>query len=208
MSIAKSYNSWAASYDNNENKTRDLDRQVSQEVLKEYDFQLILELGCGTGKNTSWLLKKTEAMIALDFSIKMLEKAKEKIKSDKVDFRQADLKEDWNLGQQQPDLICCNLVLEHIEDLAEVFQKAAQALAPGGKFFCCELHPFKQYAGSKARFKTPNGEEEVLQVYVHDVSAYLDSAQKNGFQLLRLDEWWDEPRAGDIPRLISFLFVV
>ncbi len=206
MSIADSYNSWADFYDTNKNKTRDLDQQVTQQVLQDYNFQLILELGCGTGKNSIGLLEKTEALIGLDFSIKMLEKARQKITSDKVELRQADLKEDWNLGTKQPDLICCNLVLEHFPDLDVIFRQAAQVIAPEGKFFLCELHPFKQYAGSKARFENSKGQEDVLEVYIHDVSEYLDCARKNGFQLLQLEEWWDEPRDGNIPRLISFLF--
>ncbi|WP_246200161.1 methyltransferase domain-containing protein [Maribacter luteus] len=38
-----------------------------------------MELGCGTGKNTVWLLKKAQRIIGLDFSQEMLNIAKEKI---------------------------------------------------------------------------------------------------------------------------------
>ncbi len=70
MSIAESYNSWADFYDSNKNKTRDLDQQVTQQILQDYKFQLILELGCGTGKNSIGLLEKTEAfMVTASFTL-------------------------------------------------------------------------------------------------------------------------------------------
>ena len=78
MSIEKAYNAWAEQYDTNENKTRDLDIKATVESLSKYKFKHVLELGCGTGKNTSWLLTKAERVIGLDFSQEMLNIAREK----------------------------------------------------------------------------------------------------------------------------------
>ena len=60
MSIEKAYNTWAEQYDTNENKTRDLDIKATIETLSKYKFKYVLELGCGTGKNTKWLLRKAK----------------------------------------------------------------------------------------------------------------------------------------------------
>lgn len=205
MSISESYNSWSVTYDSMPNKTRDLDKFATQQVLKDYHFDLILELGCGTGKNTEWLLEKTKRLIGLDFSEKMMAKAKAKIQSDKVQFISADLDKTWPVDPNSADLITVNLVLEHIEDLNHIFQQAWDKSKDNGLFFICELHPFKQYKGSKARFDNDK-EEQVLEVYTHHISEYLDAAAGNGFQLEQLNEWFDEPAQGEIPRLISFLF--
>ena len=78
MSIEKAYNIWAKQYDTNINRTRDLDKVAKIETLSKYDFESVLELGCGTGKNTKWLLEKAKRIIGLDFSQEMLNKAKEK----------------------------------------------------------------------------------------------------------------------------------
>ncbi len=78
MSIKKAYNNWAAQYDTNENKTRDLDRKATIETLSKYQFENVMELGCGTGKNTEWLIQKAKNIICIDFSKEMLEKAKKK----------------------------------------------------------------------------------------------------------------------------------
>lgn len=204
MSISKAYNSWANQYDTNINKTRDLDKKATIEIVSKYDFNSVLELGCGTGKNTEWLLTKASKIIGLDFSENMLQKAKEKINSPKVVFKQADLNEKWNIENKHFDLITASLTLEHIRNLNFIFSQAHQKLVENGLFFICELHPFKQYSGSKARFETKNGTEE-LEVYTHHISEYLNTAKNNNFNLMELNEWFDEDNK-ELPRLISFIF--
>lgn len=205
MSIANAYNAWSDSYDTNENKTRDLDQKATQETLSQYDFQQVLELGCGTGKNTQWLLKKAKNLIAVDFSEGMLRKAKEKINTPRVTFLQADITRPWPSLIPSVDLITCNLILEHIANLGFIFQQAREKLIHEGLFFICELHPFKQYLGSKARFDTENGVQE-LEVYLHHVSEYLEKAKVNGFELVELKEWFDESPTPEIPRLLAMVF--
>ena len=94
MSIEKAYNIWANQYDTNENRTRYLDKKVTIETLSKYESENVLELGCGTGKNTTWLLKKAKRIVGIDFSQEMLDKAKEKISNKKVVFNKADLNVD------------------------------------------------------------------------------------------------------------------
>ncbi|MDY0318352.1 MAG: class I SAM-dependent methyltransferase [Candidatus Izemoplasmatales bacterium] len=205
MSIEKSYNSWAEQYDTNENKTRDLDTKSTIKTLTKYDFKNVLELGCGTGKNTSWLLNKAELIIGLDFSQGMLDIAKKKITDHRVEFKKADLTKDWEIENQFADLVTSSLTLEHIEDLNHIFNQANKKLKENGLFFISELHPFKQYSGSKARYETGNGIEE-LSVYTHHISDYIENAESNGFEILEIKEWFDEKPEKEIPRLISFVF--
>ena len=205
MSIEKAYNSWAEQYDTNENKTRDLDIKSTIATLSKYEFKNVLELGCGTGKNTGWLLTKAERIIGLDFSQKMLDLAEEKITARNVEFKKSDLKKDWEVEDQFADLVTSSLTLEHIDDLNHIFNQANKILIDNGIFFISELHPFKQYLGSKAKYETGNGTEE-LEVYTHHISEYMDNAKKNGFELLEIKEWFDEKSEKEIPRLISFVF--
>ena len=86
MSIEKAYDAWAGQYDTNENKTRDLDQIATRETLSKYQFKMVLELGCGTGKNTSWLLQNAEQVIGLDFSQEMLNMARAKITDPRAEF--------------------------------------------------------------------------------------------------------------------------
>jgi ubiquinone/menaquinone biosynthesis C-methylase UbiE len=204
MNIEKAYNIWADQYDTNSNKTRDLDSKSTRETLNKFDFSIVIELGCGTGKNTNYLLKKADKIIGIDFSQEMLNKAKAKIQDERVEFRKADLTAEWNIENNYADLITCSLVLEHIKDLDFVFNQANKKLKNGGIFFISELHPFKQYSGSKAKFETENGTQE-LETYVHHVSEYLSVASENGFELEELKEWFDEENKSGIPRLIGIV---
>ena len=204
MNIEKAYNIWADQYDTNSNKTRDLDAKSTIETLNKFDFSKVIELGCGTGKNTNYLLTKADKIIGLDFSQEMLNKAKAKIQDERAEFQKADLTADWNIENDYADLITCSLVLEHIKDLDFIFNQANKKLKNDGIFFICELHPFKQYSGSKAKFETENGTQE-LETYVHHISEYLNVASENGFELVELKEWFDEENKFGIPRLIGII---
>ena len=50
--IINDYDNWAPNYDNNINPTRDLDKLATKESLFNLNFSNVLELGCGSGKNT------------------------------------------------------------------------------------------------------------------------------------------------------------
>jgi ubiquinone/menaquinone biosynthesis C-methylase UbiE len=205
MTIKDSYNSWAENYDTMENKTRDLEKTAIRQTLINYNFEYVIELGCGTGKNTNWLAERAIQLTAIDFSEKMLALAEKKIKSDKVNFVQSDLTKPWNIKDDNADLISCSLVLEHIFNLNFIFREAGKKLKANGIFYVCELHPFKQYLGSKARYETENRTIE-LEVFVHNVSEYIKSALNNSFELLELNEWFDNAEKTGPPRLISFVF--
>jgi len=204
MSIEKAYNQWSSQYDTNKNRTRDLDKKVTTEVLSNVPFQNVLELGCGTGKNTEWFLTRSNSVFSVDFSEEMLKIARQKITAENVSFQKADITKPWDWTDEIFDLITCNLILEHIEDLNFVFQEAYSKLKSGGYFFISELHPFKQYIGSKARFETEEGLIE-LETYTHHISEFLRSANSAGFQLKHLEEWFDSGK-NDPPRILSLLF--
>ena len=198
-----SYNGWAHQYDNDINPTRDLDKTVTKEFLSKIDFFKVLELGCGSGKNTEWLIAKADSLIGLDFSKKMLDLARKKIISKKVTFINADLNGKWPVHNNSFDLATINLTLEHIEVLDHIFKSLFMKLSQGGKSFVCELHPKKQLEGSKAQFEK-NGTDIVLDVFQHSEKDYIQSAEKAGFKLLTKQDWYSNEE--NLPRLISFLF--
>lgn len=203
MDAKQAYNIWADQYDSNLNKTRDLEAFALQHTLKEIDFKHVLEIGCGTGKNTEWLVRKATQITAVDLSEKMLAKAKEKNDSDKVEFHQADITRQWHFVNKDYDLITFSLVLEHIEDLEEIFRKAS--IATSAYVYVGELHPFKQYTGTKARFDTENG-QQVVQCYNHHVSDFIRSAKNNNFEVVDVNEYFDDDDRSAIPRILTILF--
>ena len=203
MNTQKAYNQWASQYDSNINKTRDLEAVALKDVLSTIPFDSCLEIGCGTGKNTSWLLEKTNHITSVDLSEEMLAIARDKIANEKVSFVQADILKDWTFAKQDYDLVSFSLMLEHIENLEPVLVKAAATLKPGGYVYIGELHPFKQYSGSKARFDTDTG-TQVVDCYTHHISEFIEAGKKSGLQLVDLKEFFDEDNR-DMPRLLTLL---
>src|SRR4051812_41246924 len=205
MSVKQAYNSWAQQYDTNENKTRDLEADALRQLLSPFYFSRCLELGCGTGKNTAWLMHKCGFITAVDFSRQMLEKATQKVISDKVEFVEGDINREWSFASGEYDLVTFSLVLEHIEDLRIIFEKAAANLKEGGYVYIGELHPFKQYLGSKARFETEQGLQTV-NCYTHHMSDFLIHAQRTGLTLINIMEHFDEDDKQEVPRILALLF--
>lgn len=205
MQTRDAYNQWAAQYDSNQNKTRDLEGISLRTVLASIPFAHCLEIGCGTGKNTVWLAQQAVRVTAVDFSEEMLAKAKEKITSSNVAFLQADITLPWQLESNRFDLVSFSLVLEHIEDLEPVFREATRVLQPGGSLYLGELHPFKQYTGSKARYETETG-TQVLTCFTHHVSDYIQAAEQQGLQLSSLQEFFDENDRNSFPRILAIRF--
>lgn len=204
--ITDAYTHWSASYDSDRNLTRDLDQQITRRILSGRGFPNVLEIGSGTGKNTAFLTQIGEKILALDFSTGMLSQARRKVDSASVLFAMADLTKAWPCKSGSFQLIACNLVLEHIEDLVEVFLQASRALAGNGIFFISELHPFRQYKGVQAHFRS---DEEIVTIpaFLHHLSDFTNAAEAAGFRMQQINEWWhDEDDRTKPPRLISFVF--
>lgn len=205
MTIRKAYTDWSATYDEDRNLTRDLDETVTRETLSGLRVATVLELGCGTGKNTAFLATVGRQVRAVDFSEGMIQKAREKVRSGNVAFSLADITARWPCEDDWAELTVANLVLEHVEDLGFVFAEAFRTLAAGGRMFVCELHPYRQYQGTKANFQQGTGTVHI-DASLHHLSDFVNVAHRSGLVLDRFAEWWHDEDQNKPPRLVSFLF--
>jgi len=205
MNVKEAYAEWSHTYDEDHNLTRDLDEEVMRQTFTGKRYPAVLEIGCGTGKNTELLARIADRVQALDFSEAMIERARRRSSTSNVTFAIADLTTRWPIEDDSINLISCNLVLEHIEDLLFIFAEAARVLATDGQFFVDELHPFRQYRGTLASFQR-NGETQTIQAFVHDVTDFIDAALNNNLALEAIKEWRHAEDQDKPPRLISFLF--
>jgi ubiquinone/menaquinone biosynthesis C-methylase UbiE len=205
MNIQDAYTDWSATYDSDRNLTRDLDQTVTRETLANRRYQSVLEVGCGTGKNTVLLAQLGERVCALDLSVGMLKQAQRKVQLDHVLFAVADLTKAWPCKTESVDLIVCNLVLEHVRDLSVIFSEVHRSLVAGGCFFVSELHPFRQYQGTKANFQRRQATIEIP-AFVHHLSDFTEAAAQSGLSVQSFREWWHEADQNKPPRLVSFVF--
>ena len=205
MNVKEAYGKWAGQYDTNNNRTRDMEAEALKRMLQGRRFGHCLEIGCGTGKNTPWLAAHAARVTAVDFSGEMLALAKEKVVAAHVDFILADINQPWDFATGPYELLTFSLVLEHIRDLEAIFRQAAACTLPGGALYLGELHPFKQYSGSGARFETEAGIQPVT-CFTHHVSDFVTSAHAHGFRIRDLREFFDEDGPEAIPRILALVF--
>jgi ubiquinone/menaquinone biosynthesis C-methylase UbiE len=205
--VQEAYDVWSKTYDTVVNRTRDLEAVALRQMLGPLSINHCLEIGCGTGKNTVWLAEKAARVTSVDLSAEMLAQAAAKITASHVEFKQADITQPWTFAPERCDLVGFSLVLEHIEDLTPVFSAAAEVLVPGGYVYVGELHPFKQYNGSKARFEQADGTEQVVVCFNHHVTDFIGAAKKAGLELVKINEFFDNDDRNETPRILGLLFI-
>ncbi len=113
--------------------------------LRELDGRLglrpgqdVLEVGCGTGQITGWLvdLVKPGRVVAADFSPAMLEQAR--ARGWAAEFRH------WDICVEQPvaerfDVVLCFHSFPHFRDPAGALRQMARLLKPGGELVVMHL---------------------------------------------------------------------
>ncbi len=99
--VSAAYDIWSVRYDSNINLTRDLSQNVLQsdfteKHLSEFESLDVLEIGCGTGRNTEYLVEKYSSKIhrytAVDISDGMMDKAKKKLEALKLNVNDCSVK--------------------------------------------------------------------------------------------------------------------
>ena len=206
--VARAYDQWAAVYDSDRNVTRDLDGEVLRLAELTLDGSDVLELGCGTGKNTTLLAERGRSVVAMDLSAGMLARARERIPAAHVRFVQHDLIAPWPLADSSVDVVLGNLVLEHVAELAPIYSEAARVLRPNGQLWLCELHPERQRRGGQAQFTNDAGQTILVPAFQHSVSEYVNGGIAAGLFLRGVGEWLEsgaDPHAA--PRLFSVWFI-
>lgn len=208
--IADAYDEWAETYDDVPNRTRDQAGKVLREAGLALSAHNLVEIGCGTGRNTEWLARPEAGstdIVALDFSAEMLERARHRVPDGRVRFIQHDVQTRWPLATDSADVVIAMLVLEHVQHLEPVFAEGARVLRANGELFICELHPERQLLGKQARFTSAKtGENKLVTAFLHRTEDYLNAGTSAGFELVNLAEWRDEDAPEDPPRLLSLHF--
>ena len=204
--IENLYDKWSETYDFGRNRTRDLEKDSLLWGLENVKtINHCLEIGCGTGKNTNTLLSKSQKVTSIDFSSKMLQKAKEKNLSKNVSFLKMDINNKWELPNEHFDFVAFSLILGHIKNLDHVFSQLHNVLRRDGLVYIGEMHPFKIYSGSKAWFDDGDFLLDVPCIQ-HNISDFTQAAKKANLSILDLNEYFDIGDTDSVfPRILSII---
>ncbi len=157
--VQKAYNVWVHQYDTNANSTRDFNAKVLRQQTFDLAGKSILEIGCGTGFNTVWLAKRAQFVVGVDIAEGMLRKAHRRLDALNVCVLQADITKPW-VFDQAFDHIVANLVLEHVQDLAHVFNEAHSVLRPAACFTLASCTPVSRFKARRQSIVMPRREKK------------------------------------------------
>lgn len=137
----KSADSLAEYYDSKGPRIEDIERAIS---LWGGSLPVVVEIGCGSGRDAQEIVKRTPYYVGFDISRAMVEKTREKLFGGVV--LQADLRYAFESdassanGEVIPDDVdiifaFASLLHSDEEELTGVLKDAAQKLTPGGIFY-------------------------------------------------------------------------
>jgi SAM-dependent methyltransferase len=215
----EAYDQWAAVYDSDGNMLQAIDDIELATLLPQFLKQVhnsastssisLLDLGCGTGRNTKKLLDfkipsdRQSTVVGLDFSRGMLDLAAEKLRgyNNSLDISRVRLEQCDCFPTAKdptappfpsvPDLTPVNgvistLVLEHVP-LAAYFSTISTLLLPGGFAFITNMHS-DMGAKSQAGFVNKDGVKVRGTSFAHTVQDTVNEAMRAGFEILNLEE--------------------
>jgi SAM-dependent methyltransferase len=213
VSTEELYDQWASTYDTDGNVLQYVDDLQMDDMLDRLvalcsssyqDDQgerlQIMDLGCGTGRNTVKVLQlpwpsSTETLIhAVDYSMAMLDIARVKCERSTnwnakdrpaIRFAKLDISDTRSIATLDSETICAlisTLVLEHIP-IATYFAYVSHVLKPGGYAVLTNMH---SDMGEKtiAGFRTASGERVKGTSYVYTPSETVEAAQAAGLELI------------------------
>ncbi|AEX21756.1 bifunctional 2-polyprenyl-6-hydroxyphenol methylase/3-demethylubiquinol 3-O-methyltransferase UbiG [Vibrio sp. EJY3] len=115
--------------------------EVFRSNLPELSGKKVLDLGCGYGWHCQYAVGQgAEAVVGIDLSEKMLEKARELTDKGNVTFERCAI-EDFDAEDESFDVIFSSLALHYVADLRSVFHRAFKLLKPKGVICYSVEHP-------------------------------------------------------------------
>jgi malonyl-CoA O-methyltransferase len=152
----------------------------------------VLDVGCGTGRHALRVAQAGAHVTAIDFSPLMLEQAKAKRGTERVEFRVHDLATPMPFEGARFDRVICGLVVDHIADLSGLFREMRRVCRPaseGGAVVVSVMHPAMMLRGVQARFREASTGREIRpESQPNQISDYVLAATRAGFTLDHLSE--------------------
>lgn len=197
LNTEATYDLWAQHYDTDGNFLTALDSREMESLLPTFLSMLespkpwkIVDLGCGTGRNTIRLLGLRETdVVALDLSPKMLNIARHRLNSAGTESNAVFELYDMLKAPSPPaaalgaTAVISTLVVEHIP-LPEFFAAAYTVLKSGGLLLLTNMHSDMGKI-TQAGFIDPETGQRIRPTsYAHSVDEIVMEAEKQGFDVV------------------------
>lgn len=186
VSAKEGYDLWSETYDSTPNPVVAMDSRHTIKLLAPASGELILDAGCGTGRNLRPLLLAGSAVVGIDLSYAMLRVARRRVEGAPVAL--ADLEGGLPFASGAFDAVLCALIGEHLSDLRGVFDEFYRVLKHGGRLIFSVYHPEMSAAGIEANFER-EGVEYRLGAIHYSVAEHVRLLQEAGFEGIQVHEF-------------------
>lgn len=119
---------------------KDIIMPGATKLMKLKKGHRVLDLACGQGVFSRYLLAKGMQVEGLDTSEELLKLARTRSKPG-IRFHIVDAREPGTFEGSQFDAIACLLALQNMEEIRSVFKNVARWLKPNGRFVMVVTHP-------------------------------------------------------------------
>ncbi|KAF8209442.1 S-adenosyl-L-methionine-dependent methyltransferase [Mycena galopus ATCC 62051] len=191
--VLEAYNRWAKTYDCDGNVLQLLDTELVDELLPalfSYPHKIVVDLGCGTGRNTEKLLRyqNIHQIFGLDGTPAMLDEAKSRLQDTRLHLHQYNILTDSppcaSFLPSSVDAVISTLVIEHLPSLPAFFALVHKILRTGGWVLVTNMHE-DMGTITGAGFVDENGVRVMMDKFVHTVEDVTAAALECGFELQR-----------------------
>ncbi len=150
------------------------DRVLS--LLGDVNNKKILDVGAGTGRLASRLVKLGAEVTALDVSEEMLKRIKIKTKT-KIEIMVGEA-ENLSFSDESFDIIIATFLIVHLKDLRRFFDEVYRVLKSGGLFLVTNINQRKA-----PEIKTKEGIVEI-ESYYHRPEAVVEELENLAFEIV------------------------
>ncbi len=197
------YDLWSETYDSTPNPVVSMDSRHTISLLAPTFGELILDAGCGTGRNLRQLVLVGSRPVGIDFSEGMLRVAR-RCHPD-VPVALADLERPLPFRAASFDAVLCALVGEHLSELAVVLREFRRVLKQGGRMVFSVYHPAMSAAGIEANFER-SGIEYRLGAVHYSVEEHAGLSKAAGFAEIQARDFeGDEELVRSIPAASKYM---
>ncbi|HTR60622.1 MAG TPA: class I SAM-dependent methyltransferase [Candidatus Binataceae bacterium] len=195
VSTREGYDRWAEVYDTDGNPLIAIEEPEAARMMGEVRGLTVADIGTGTGRHALRMARDGARVVAIDFSLGMMARARSKPGAERVAFVCADC-----LTLPLPDSsfhrVISGLVVEHIAALDRYFNELGRICRPDGFIVVTNLHPAMNLQGVRARFNDPATGAKVYPAgRDHLISDFVMAARRTG---LVIDEMVERTMTADI----------
>ena len=189
------YDRWAEVYDTNGNPLVAIEEPEAARMIGEVRGLTVADVGTGTGRHAVRMARDGARVVAIDFSLGMMARARAKPGAERIAFVCADCSA-LPVPDSAFDRVISGLVVEHIAGLDPYFSELARICRPDGFIVVTNLHPAMNLQGVRARFDDPATGAKVYPAgHDHLISDFVMAAQRTG---LIIDEIVERTMTADI----------